>query len=124
MFGPSIIGEEAFKAQQEAQKKAAHIYGPRVTENDYGVSVTGEAAEESDETPDAPPEITELTVAEVRSALAGNGAMVEPLLEAELARDNPRKSALKSILETEMGREPEPRGAIVNQIEAALDELG
>lgn len=129
MFGPSIIGEEKFKEEQQRQKKAAHIYGPRVT-GDFGPSVAEpepepEVASDDDEQPDyRVGGFEDMTVADVRSALAGNAAMVDPLLDAELARDKPRKSALKSILEAEEGREPEPRVAKVQEIEEALEELG
>jgi len=127
MFGPGVIGEEKFKEQQQIAAKAAHIYGPRVT-GDFGPKVEQPepevVEEEQDEAPDyAVSNFGDMTVADVRSALAGNVAMVDPLLDAELAREKPRKSALKSILEAENTREPDPRTAKVKEIEAALEAL-
>ena len=133
-FGPAIIGEEEFKRQQEEREKAAHIFGPAVTgkhpykdppkEAEEAEEKEAEPTSEQDPPKEAVPTLDGLTVAQVRSALAGNDAMVDPLLEVELAKDAPRKSALKSILEAEMSREPNPRPEVVAQIEAKLAELG
>jgi hypothetical protein len=128
MFGPSVIGDKKFKEQQEQVEKAAHIYGPRVTgiDPDAEPEVVEEVEEqdgEQDEQDFAKSDFDNLTVADVRSALAGNAAMVDPLLDAELAREKPRKSALKSILEAENGREPAPRVATVQKIEEILEGM-
>jgi hypothetical protein len=90
MFGPAVIGEEAFAEQQKQKATGSDVFGDRVVDraeaeaNKHGPELTRKGGEEQS-----------LSVDAVTKMLAANGTLFDTLYEAEVARaEGPRKSAL------------------------------
>lgn len=104
-YGPKKLGEKAFAAQQE-NKKA-----------ELGGRVYGERKMGARKDPNAV-DFAELSVKALEAHLEENPSALDSAIQAELARENPRKGAVKALLELEQDA-TEPRPVIV----AALQEV-
>lgn len=116
MLGPRVLGQAEYERQQrEAERTAAGNLGPRVVDAPVAVA-------EPEETIDS------LSVLTVRKRLGENPLSVDPLLEAELGRPDPRRSALKSIYESEQRNQARPdvleriRTAFVTHFSEGIDD--
>ncbi len=134
LFGPRVIGEDAYRREQAVVAKAAHIYGSRVT---------GEAAPNADASPPPPPPSSKgfegderqegdaaagadkyLSVKELESALESNPALVDVFLDQEEQRDLPRSTALVKLEKAELSRPGGPRQPILRRIKTLAGRLG
>jgi hypothetical protein len=108
-YGKRVIGEEAFAHEQRVVHTKAEIYGPRVVDT-YGKRVIDEKA---------PDQALSMSVPKLQAALAANPAILDALIEAEFARDVPRRTAVRALLEVE-ARKDEPRPEVVARLDGAL----
>jgi len=126
-FGPGIIGQEAYEAEQEYVTEHKDVFGPAVV-GDH--PPTGSAAQPAPEPePPAESDVYTMSVAKLRKILEANPLEVDAFVRAELGRpEGMRVTALKAMLEAE-GERPgadggkAPRGEVVSMIEGAISEL-
>lgn len=131
-FGPRVIGDAAYAAEEAQRAIGALHFGARVT----GVEHPGGAS--PDATPPdgatapetvphgapAPEEATAqggLSIAALTEALAENGALVDEFWAAELRRaEGPRKGAVRALLAAEVGKPGGGRPKMVAVLTEAL----
>jgi hypothetical protein len=120
-FGPRVIGEEQFQKEQQAEevaRKAAYAYGPRVTGE-----APAETAERPVKKPAGPAHV--LSVKELEKALKANPSekLLDELIAAEFARPEgqPRKGALRLLLQAEQDRGDAAREAVITELQGALE---
>ena len=90
-YGSRVIGEKLFQERQAATKGGQDKYGSRVTgAAKYGSKVTG-TQEEAQEA------VADLAVKALKSFLAEHPDRVGDAITVELARPEPRKSALEFL---------------------------
>lgn len=119
VYGPRVIGEAAFTAEQQIVKTKSNIYGPRVlgtTEQQSSTPPAGEGEGGADSS-------SHLSIDALIQAVETNPATFERFVAAELAREpKPRKGALSFLLEFEKAHEN--RAEWIASIEAGLTSLG
>ena len=127
-FGPGVIGPEVYAAEQAVVSAGGDIFGPGVTGLDKAVNKPGPGVTEQGPTEQAPvqgPAEPSLSIPKLTAALKENPALVDKLLEAELARPaGPRKGALEALFGAEQHHEGGPRDAVLDRIVAAEKLLG
>lgn len=126
-FGAKVLGEEEFAAEQKAYEQASKqgfAYGPRVT----GSATATEEAPAKATTPVAPSGAASphlLSVKELEKALTANPSeqLLDELVAAEFDRPEgqPRKGALRLLLQAEQARGEQARAAVVAELEKALE---
>jgi len=102
-FGPMVIGQAQYRAEQAIVEKGTNVYGSLVTgETSSGAKANLSAAGQVD----SPANLDLFR----KALLAADQRGADALLAAELARaDGPRKTALNLLLEAEQAREkPRP----------------
>ena len=124
-FGRGVIGDEQYKKEQEAVAEGSSVFGPGVLGlqaepvNKAGPGVTGQAGQDAD-TPPAGKPVPSLSIKELEAALEENPALVDTLLNAELARpDGARKGALDALELAEIDRPDGGREDVLAQLAAA-----
>lgn len=120
-FGPAVIGQEQFEAEQKILQKGAHIFGPLVT----GDGTFGPAVEAPKQAtmPEGVKAAAPASIADVEELLAKNPATFDILFEAELAReDGPRKGALRAFKRAEEEQGPSARADVIAKIDELLKE--
>jgi hypothetical protein len=122
IFGPGVIGQVQFDAEQKIVKAEAVVYGPAVTGIDMKAELAA-AHSALDNAYGAAGADNQMSAKEVAAALTRNPALVDELLESELARNDVRKTVLRALLEAELQREGGPRAEITGKVEHALKEL-
>ena len=100
MFGPRVIGEEAFKAAESVVDLGANLFGPRVVGTSPAAAEAAEVEPLEGVTVD-PAEDEQYRVAQIREMLADNPAHVDLLMDLESRRPLPRVSALAALREAE-----------------------
>lgn len=123
-YGPRVLGQERYEAQQRIVENAADRYGPRVTGHLTKAPVAPEVEPAPVVPPTEPPttEPAQLSLRKLELALEANPALLDELFEAEQARPDPRKGAYRLMLEVEAAQ-AKPRHETLERIRAALAAL-
>jgi hypothetical protein len=117
-----VLGEEQFHKEQEAEdaaRKAGYAYGERVTGSPEAAAATEPQA------PAKPGPEHLLSVKELDKALKANPSeqLLDQLIAAEFARPEgqPRKGALRLLLQAEEDRGEQARDAVITELQGALE---
>lgn len=128
-FGPGVLGKEEYERQlAEAKESDGGRFGPALR-RPKAINVPASVSKPSNEPPTPPVEgpsepYAALSVRELSELLETDAGLAEPILEAELARpEGARKSALREVAKAERTKD-EPRAAVLDRIEALIEELG
>lgn len=121
VFGPAVIGQEQYDAEQKVLEKGSHVFGPLVT----GEGTFGPAVEPPKQAalPEGVKAAAPASIADVEELLEKNPATFDLLFAAELDRpDGPRKGALRAFKRAEEEQGPGARADIIAKIDAILEE--
>ena len=122
-FGPSVIGQDQY--DQEQQNLGTGRFGPSVVKEKEAAPAPEPQAPAPPAEPDVPRETSDpdmtlvaMTGPEVIRSVTANTALLEPVLDAELARQpRARRSVLRGLREVAMA---EINDAAVARIDEAL----
>lgn len=127
-FGPAVIGEAAFKKEQEDVARGVDYFGPAVVgpsepqkfREGAGHSPTARPAALVPPTP--PKERPQLSLEKLEEALLDNPFMLDGLIEAEFGRaEGPRKGAVRLLEKVELAKtENTQRPEVLARLRAVL----
>jgi hypothetical protein len=130
-FGPLVIGQEEFDAEQKLEKGGAKDFGPAVTGKHPAPEAFPPPLDEESELlnafeEDAPPEaeVASLSVRAIKEELKGTNApsVIDRIMRDEFSRaDGIRKSVMQLLLKKEAGRDS-PRPEVLEVLESQLAE--
>lgn len=138
-YGRRVLGEEEWarqrRAYDEAKRRAfkygSRVVGPTADAEEIPATVqaatppTPEPATTKQPAPGASGPAHTLSVAELGEVLKGEVSMqlLDELIASEFERPEgePRKGALRLLLQAEQARGPEPRSAVVAELQGALE---
>ena len=135
-FGPGVIGQEAFDAEQEYLTEHKDVFGPAVVGDHPPTPPPGGPAPPIEETPEPSTDAETpaddpymVSTKKLAAILAANPLEVDAFVRAELARpEGMRVTALKAMLAAENERpgadgSVAPRAEVVSMLEGAIGEV-